>query len=239
LLDEKDLKTWLHRDLERLDKLLLVLATFEGPCQVKEIGGRASAAGFRIPKKWNISQVLSSSKGLAIRTPEGWEITDAGKQHLSNLGVSKTSPAAVQIATDLRAELTKIKDENTRAFAEEAIKCYEAELHRSAIVMSWIAAIDALHNLVHAKRLKDFNAEAKRVDSKWKNAKTTDDLGRMKEADFLDRIVALSEPFRKVVESEESFVILCVASVLEEDARCGLPIIAARPTAAAFVTRAI
>ena len=187
-----DLKTWLHRDASRLDKLLLILATFDEPCEVKEIEMRASEAGFRISKNWNPSTILGRSKGLAIRTPDGWEITDGGKQHLRNLGVTKISPAAVQVATDLRAELTNIKDDDTRAFVEEAIKCHEAELYRSAIVMSWLAAVDVLHNHVRAKHLKVFNAEAKRVDLRWKDAKTTDDLGRMGEADFLDRIAALS-----------------------------------------------
>ena len=192
MLGVLDLKTWLHRDISRLDKLLLILATFDKPCAMREIGMRASDAGFRIPGTWNPSSILGRSKGLAIRILEGWEITDAGKQHLRNLGVTKISPAAIQVATDLRAELPNIKDEDTRAFVEEAIKCHEAELYRSAIVMSWLAAVDVLHNHVHAKHLKKFNAEAKRVDHRWKDAKTTDDLGRMREADFLDRIAALS-----------------------------------------------
>ena len=192
MLDEEDLKTWLHRDIDRLDKLLLVLSTFREPCQVREIGERASQAGFRIPKSWNVSTILRRSKGLAIRTPKGWEIANTGKLHLRNLGFTKISPAAVQVAIDLRAELPNIKDKDTRAFVEEAIKCYEAELYRSAIVMSWMAAVDVLHNHVHANHLNAFNTEAKRVDAKWKDAKTTDDLGRMGEADFLDRIAALS-----------------------------------------------
>jgi hypothetical protein len=58
--------------------------------------------------------------------------------------------------------------------------------------MSWLAAMDVLHNFVHAQRLNDFNKEASRVDAKWKPAKTTDDLGRMKESDFLDRVAAIS-----------------------------------------------
>jgi hypothetical protein len=132
------------------------------------------------------------SGGLAIRIPQGWEVTDAGRQHLRNLDVARIGPAAVQVATDLRAELANIADADTRAFVEEAIKCYEAELYRSAIVMSWLAAVDILHGHVHAKHLAAFNAEAKRVDAKWRDAKSTDDLGRMSESDFLDRIVALS-----------------------------------------------
>ena len=188
MLDKAELKTWLHRNLAQIDKLLLILSSFDEPCQVKDMRVRATESGFRMPKTWNPSAPLGRSKGLAIRTPLGWEITDAGKQHLRNLGVTKVGPAAVQVATDLRAELPNIVDPDTRAFVEEAIKCWEAELYRSAIVMSWLAAVDVLHNYVHANHLAAFNAEAKRIDSRWKDAKTTDDIGRMKEADFLDRI---------------------------------------------------
>jgi hypothetical protein len=58
--------------------------------------------------------------------------------------------------------------------------------------MSWLAAVHVLKNEIHQKHLVAFNAEAKRVDAKWKNAKTTDDVGLMKEYDFLIRIAAIS-----------------------------------------------
>ena len=187
-----DTKLWLHKDLPRRDKLLLILSTFDAPCQVKEIVERAGEAGFKEPQKWNVSTILGRTKGLAINTPAGWEIADSGKQHLKEIGVSKMSLAAAQVAVDLRAKLANIKDENTRAFMEESIKCYEFDLYRSAIVMSWLAAVHILHRHIQQQYLYDFNQEASRIDSRWKPAKTTDDLGKMKESDFLDRIVAIS-----------------------------------------------
>ena len=192
MLSGVDLKTWLHRDLQQREKLLIILASFDAPCQVKDIKERAKEAGFSIPAKWNPSASLGKSKGLAIKVPKGWEITGAGKQHLRTLGVTKVSLAAAQVATDLREQLSNIKNVDTHSFVEEAIKCYEAELYRSAIVMSWIGAVAVLHNHVHAKHLQAFNAKAMRLNRKWKDAKTTDDLGRMREAEFLDQIVALS-----------------------------------------------
>ena len=192
LLKSDELKDWLHRDLSRLDKLLLVLAALEGPSSVAQIKEVAAAAGFRDPRKWNVSQVFGASKGRAIRVDDGWELTEAGKLHLRNLGVSKISPAAIQVAVDLRLHLTRITDPTTRDFVEEAIKCHEAELYRSAIVMSWLGAMDVLHKHVQANHLSAFNAEAQRVNSKWKEAKTPDDLGKMGESDFLDRIAAIS-----------------------------------------------
>ena len=192
MVSENDLKTWLHRDVSRLDKLLLVLATFSGSCTLAQLKERALEAGLRVKDSWAPSTVLSRSKGMAIRTHAGWEITSAGRQRLREMGISGLSPAAFEVAAELRSELTRIVHDDTRAFVEEAIKCYEARLYRSAIVMSWLAAVDVLHRHIVAKALSAFNAEARRVDVKWRAARTAEDIGRMREADFLDRIVAIS-----------------------------------------------
>ncbi len=192
MLTSDELKDWLHRDFSRTDKCLLILAAIVGPASIQQVKKTAAAAGFREPKNWNISQSLGASKGKAIRSDAGWELTDAGKMHLRSLGVSKVSPSAMQVAVDLRAHLDTIADPQTRDFVEEAIKCHEAELYRSAIVMSWLGAVDVLHKHVHANHLAAFNAEAKRIDSRWKQAKTTDDMGKMGERDFLNRLEGLS-----------------------------------------------
>ena len=92
----------------------------------------------------------------------------------------------------LRANLETIKDDSIRSFIQDAIKCYEGELYRPAILMSWMAAIYILYKHVHNKCLKEFNEEAKSKDGKWKAAKEIDDLGRMKEVVFLDRLEALA-----------------------------------------------
>ena len=129
---------------------------------------------------------------MAIRTPTGWEITDVGKQHLRNMGVTKISAAAIQVATDLREVLLDIRDIETHSYVEETVRCYEAGLYRSAIVMSWIGAVAVLQKYVYENYLADFNKEAKLVNSKWKDANTTDDFANMKEVEFLDRIATLS-----------------------------------------------
>ena len=191
LLTSGELKTWLHKDLGKLDKVLLVLATQSSPITVSKIGDLAETAGFRAMRKWNVSATLGASKGKAIRT-SGWELTEAGKMHLRTLGVASISPAAMQVAVDLRAHLAKVTDPQTRDFVEEAIKCQEAELYRSAIVMAWLGAMDVLQKHVHLNHLAVFIAEATRVNSKWKTAVTQDDIGKMGESDFLDRIETLS-----------------------------------------------
>ena len=187
-----DLKELLHHNHGRLDKLLVVLASFEEPCQIAQVKQRAREAGFRIPPKWNVSGVLSRSHGRAIRTPEGWEITDAGLQHLAGIGAIRGTYRKSRVAGDLRDTLGNIQDVHTRSFVEEAVSCYEAGYYRSAIIMSWVGAVGVLHNAIHGQHLAAFNREARRRDRRWKPAKNTDDLGRMREAEFLDIICALS-----------------------------------------------
>lgn len=112
LLKSDELKQWLHKDLGKLDKVLLVLATQEEPVAVSKINEIAEAAGFRAIRKWNVSATLSASRGKAIRT-SGWELTNAGRMHVRSLGVASISPAAMQVAVDLRAHLSKVTDQQT------------------------------------------------------------------------------------------------------------------------------
>ena len=187
-----DLKRLLHGDYKRLDKLLFLLASFEHPCQVAEVRKLAQEAGYRIPQTWNVSTSLLRSEGKAIRIPSGWEITDAGRRHLLDLGVVSGILAQSVVATDLRDALSGIRNVDTRSFVEEAVTCYETGLYRSAIVMSWVGAVAVLHDHIETHYLAAFNSEATRRSQKWKPATTTDDLGRMKEGDFLDVICSLS-----------------------------------------------
>ena len=200
MLTPEDLKDWLHRNLARSDKVLLTLATFDSPARVQAIKNRARDAGSTKLGSWNISQVLDRSKGLAINTKTGWELSNKGKERLRQLGVSKTSVAAAQVAVDLRAIAQKIGDAEARAFVEESVKCYEHELYRSAVVMSWLAAVHVLKAHVLKTDLTAFNAEAQRIDPKWRVAKTMDDLGLMREHDFLDRLTSISTLGKNVKE---------------------------------------
>lgn len=187
-----DLKRLLHGEYARIDKLLIVLASFDHPCQVKDVKLRAREAGFREPGHWNVSAYLVASKGKAIRTPEGWEISEAGRGHLAAVGVSFDRAGHASVATDLRRQLSGIPDPDTRSYVEEAVSCYEAGFYRSAIIMSWVGAVAVMYGNVHTHHLRAFNREATRRNQRWRSAKTTDDLSRMKESVFLDIIGSLS-----------------------------------------------
>lgn len=192
MLNLADLKRLLHKDFDATDKLLFLLSSMEAACQIKDLKDRATQAGFRVPKGWNVSSLLARSKGKAIRTPSGWELSDTGKEHLANIGVVSGNPAVHRVARELRQHASVISSERVREFVEEAISCHESKLYRSAVVMSWLGAVAVLHEEVVKNHLTTFNAEASRRNSKWKPAKTSDDLGLMKETDFLDVLQAIS-----------------------------------------------
>ncbi|MBC1181574.1 hypothetical protein HF680_02725 [Brevundimonas sp. WCHBH090558] len=192
LLSDDQLKVWLQKDgLQRIDKILLVLSVFEKPTGVTEIKAKARSLGCNIDK-WNVSDILARGKGMSLQMLGGHEIAEKGKARLQSIGLDSASPAATQVALDLRKHLVNVKDTDTRSFVEEAIKCYEARLFRSAIVMAWLAAVDVLKKEVVANHLAAFNAEARKVNLKWKDAKNADEIGAMNEGDFLNRIMGIS-----------------------------------------------
>ena len=191
MLSENDLKRWLQRDLTRAEKVRLVISAFDQPAKVGDIKAKAEKVGCKMAN-WNVADILSKAKGTTIRVPIGYEVAEKGHARLQEIGVTKLGPHAAKVADDLRKYVGNIKDETTKAFVDEAVRCYEADLYRSAIVMGWLAAMSVLQREVITNHLPAFNAESKRVDLKWKSAVSADDLGKLKESEFLERLVAVS-----------------------------------------------
>lgn len=193
MIARSNLKNVLAREgLSRKQKVLLCLAV--GADEAKspaDIRGLALDAGVRAAKTWNFSAILASLGGLVARTSKGWELTENGK-HEARRVLGGASPAAANALGSLRAAASKLKSDDVRAFVEESIACAEAGYHRAAVVLSWVGALAVLYDVVVRDHLKSFNAEATRRDAKWRAAKTTDDLARMKEFDFLQILEALS-----------------------------------------------
>jgi hypothetical protein len=183
-----DLKNHLHRPYPRLTKLLLILgANHPEPARVSEIERMALDAGFREIRDWNISNVLRSSKGRAVLIGSRWELTEDGRTHVIDTLCLPSAPPVATMALDLRDEMDKLTDPITKKFVEEAVICYEAGALRSAVVMSWQAAIDHIYNRVLTTRLAEFNTLATNLDKKWDAATDRDGLATMKEFTFLER----------------------------------------------------
>ncbi|MFC1538650.1 hypothetical protein ACFL6H_04440 [Candidatus Latescibacterota bacterium] len=173
------------------DTLLLILAVdVDTPKKVAEIKSLGRKAGCIEILKWNISVILKRTKGLAIHLPEGWCLSNQGRNYVISLNIiqTKKSRKVINQERKLREEVAKINDANTKVFLEETIAAYEGGLYRSCVVLSWIGALSLLYDYVIHNCLTAFNSEAKRRDARWKNAHIKDDLARMKESDFLDII---------------------------------------------------
>lgn len=192
MVSDEKIKKFIAKNLSKKEKILIVLGSNNGPCQVKDIREKALKVGIRRVNKWNISQLLADLSENALRTNLGWEISEHGIQKLESMGVFDSSPAVTKVAIDFKSKVANIKDKETREYSLEAIICFEHDLYNSTIVLSWLSAIYVLQKFVFQNHLRDFNIEAKRRNSRWKVAKTIDDIAEMKERDFLDILHYLS-----------------------------------------------
>lgn len=182
-----------NQELGRKEKVLAILALGEPdekPVRlVRELGVQH---GLTEIEKWNLSDILSRQlKGFAIRVPDGWAITDRGRRFLQDKGIIQSSPS-VNMKPALRGYVTRITDERTTQFVEEAIRAVEHKLYRAAVVLSWVGAVSLLYGEVVHNHLPAFNTETRRRFPKWKDARTADDLARLKEYDFLQILAAIS-----------------------------------------------
>ncbi|MBL1321038.1 MAG: hypothetical protein COA63_008275 [Methylophaga sp.] len=206
MLDISVLKELLHqKQFTNTEKLLLCLSfEVDKPKAVSEIKEIAKKSGFRKAKDWNISSYLGKTNGLAIRVDKGWELTNSGKKRVSQLSGAVTLNPTPKISANLRSHLARIKDTDTVAFLDEAIRCYESKLYRAAIVMSWVGAASLLYDYVINNKLNAFNTEAVRRDPKWKAANKKDDLSKMKEYNFLQILCAISVLGKSVKDELEA-----------------------------------
>jgi len=181
-----------NSDLTRKEKILVLLSHDESSTKrVTDLKALGKSNGLREIDKWNISMILKSLKGLAIKVNDGWCLTTKGEQYLTDKKFIQTKTKVVEY-DDLKKEADKIKSEYVKDFVNEAIKSLEHNLLKSSVVFSWIGAISLLYEFVLKNRLADFNTEAKKRFPKWKNATNVDGLTRMKEYDFLQILESLS-----------------------------------------------
>lgn len=188
MLNKKQLIDLLSKDsLTQKDKVLLCLAFDLGhPKSIKGLKNIARNAGCREISKWNISSVLIKSKEMAIKTDKGWELTSKGKDYVRIISKDINNSTYHQESISLRTHLSKIRNPKTAKFVEEAVRCFEIKAYRASVVLSWIGAVSLLYDYVIQNKLSEFNIEAKLKNPKWKDARTNDDLTRMREQDFLD-----------------------------------------------------
>jgi hypothetical protein len=67
-------------------------------------------------------------------------------------------PAAKHVSASLRSALAGISDSTVKEYLEEAISCFEHDLHRSAVVMSWCVAYGLFRAWIFKNHLTQLNA---------------------------------------------------------------------------------
>jgi hypothetical protein len=188
-----DLKNILNKsELSRKDKVLVLLYFDDSSVKsTRELKTLGKANGLREIDKWNLSNILVSLNGLAIKLNNSWAITQDGQKHLKNQNIISISPIITH-NQNLIFQAKSITSNYVREFVTEAIMSLEHGLLKSAVVFSWIGAVSLLYEHVEKNRLVDFNTEAKRRFTSWKDANNIDGLTRMKEFDFLQILEGLS-----------------------------------------------
>jgi hypothetical protein len=176
------------------DQLFVLLAVEPiGPLSIQKLKERCAEAGLRKLARMNLSDILRSANGFVARTPKGWELQQLGISRVRVVAqAADLNLVVTNSSQSLRGHADSVTDPLTKSFVMEAITCFEAHQYRAAVVFSWAGTVALLHKYVFAHKLLEFNAEAARRDAKWKTAKQQDDLGRMKEHDFLDVCEALA-----------------------------------------------
>lgn len=176
------------------NKALILLFFRRTGASVSELKEFGRNCGLRQINQWNVSQCLISAEksgGLAIYRNGKWSITKAGRSYVQSLPALRNRGVESPVVSQLRSHLKSIPDANVRGFLEEAVSAFEYRLFRSAVVLSWVGAVGVLQSRVQEKHLSDFNAEAKKRNANWRSAKNVDEIGRMKESDFLEVLVAI------------------------------------------------
>jgi len=201
-------KLILHgQTLTNRDQLLVVMAVNPiGFLSTVQIRSRCTAVGLPRLARKNISDILGKSNGLVARTTAGWELQQTGIVRVRELAkAAHVNLIVTHSSESLRIHSDSISDPLTKSFVQEAISCFEAKQYRAAVVFSWAGAVALMHKHVFASRLTEFNTEALRRDRKWRTAKQQDDLGRMKEYDFLDvceAIGMLGKSVKQILQNE-------------------------------------
>lgn len=191
---EIDLKNELSKkEFSRKDKILLILTmNNNGAKRVVDITNIGIENGLREISKWNISMILSNQKSLCTKIKDGWILTAEGIDYVKTLNISIVGTPLKNSYTKLEESIQDISSDYIKKFINEAILSLEYGLLRSSVVFSWIGAISILYEYVLAKKIIDFNTEAKRRFPKWANANSVDGLTKMKEYDFLQVIEGIA-----------------------------------------------
>jgi hypothetical protein len=145
-----------------------------------------------IPPYSNVRQYLADNsekprgKGMQkfIKVRNDFTLTRQFIEQLENLIV--TDKPKVEISNALRSLINKLPSESEKNYLEEAIKTFEVEAFRAAIIMVWLLTIDHLYEFIlsDSNRITRFVTALRAANCKV-SIHSKDDFGELKESIFL------------------------------------------------------
>ncbi|MBM3568209.1 MAG: hypothetical protein FJX46_05565 [Alphaproteobacteria bacterium] len=159
--------------------------------KIKEIRDAGVKLGFREIQTINVNSHLNGTRGKATLLPDGWELTESGREYLLGKGCLKSVTALTPLLRKVEQYVTGITLKETKEFINESIECANRQLYRAAVVLSWIGAVSILHHYVLKNYLTEFNKEAIEKKLIKKPIKNQDGLTKIGENDFLQVIQAI------------------------------------------------
>ncbi|MGE3475468.1 MAG: hypothetical protein AB7H70_06635 [Rhodospirillaceae bacterium] len=176
----------------RLEASLILLAIGDGGKSVAAVKKLARDCGLRNTSSWNFSDIFGKSKGLALLRDGEWVLSGIGRNRVSKLAGLNEQPTVVKkVTANVRQYLPKVGSADARDFIAEAVACFEASQYRAAVILSWVGAISLLQDRVVRKFLPEFNAAMKAREPRWKDARDTEELGKVRERDFLEVLAGI------------------------------------------------
>jgi hypothetical protein len=177
----------------------------------------------------NISDYLgkkSAGRGSPyIRTNAGYKLERTKFREIEKeLGAH---PHVAAANSSLRIHIKEGMPTTSKAFILEAISCYEHRLYRSSIIMTWLFALDSLHEYILAKKLAEFNT-AYLLDSSNKKGlqiSTKDDFSELKESKFIEICRAsglITNDVRKILDAKLGIRNTCAhpSAITISDVKC-------------------
>jgi hypothetical protein len=152
------------------------------------------------------AQPRKGGKPPFVHTQRGYRLERSEKDRVQKSLTDE--PFRRETDTALRSLIGKLATTDERDFLDEAIKCYEVQAYRAAIVMVWILAMDHLQEFILRHHLGSFNIELAKVKDKRVKVSTInrkDDFGELPENKFIEIARAasiISNDVRKIIDAK-------------------------------------
>lgn len=163
----------------------------------------------RIAPYSNISAYLikhskRSKNQKFIKSKDGYVLSRSSQLEIQQS--IHTGPARIETSVLLRNLLPNVHNLHEQNFLQEAIDCYEIGARRSAIVMTWLLAMDHMCKYVFENNLSEFNsALSKNTDKRIKITSITkeddfSEIGESKLIEFFRQANIITNDVRKILD---------------------------------------